>query len=93
MYLFKNTNNSKADKPDSNNELNESLSIESETEATDYEEDKVKIDSNDSSIDSDDISMEVEEINFEEKSTEKISFDRVKLKKFDPTLDLSLIHI
>ncbi len=33
--------------------------------------------------------MEVEEINFEEKSTEKISFDKVNLKKFDPTLDLS----
>ncbi len=88
LSLFKNTNNSKASKPDSNNKLNESLSIESDVENTDYEEDKVKIDSNDSSINSDEISMEVEEINFEEKSSEKISFDRVKLKKFDPTLDL-----
>ena len=88
LYLFKNRNNSKAGKPDSNNKLNESLSIESDVETNDYEEDKVKIDSNDSSINSDEISMEVEEINFEEKSSEKISFDRVKLKKFDPTLDL-----
>ncbi len=88
LYLLKKTKNSKVDKPDSNNELNESLSIESDIETTDYEEDKAKIDSNDFSIDSDEISMEVEEINFEEKSNEKISFDRVKLKKFDPTLDL-----
>ena len=88
LYLFKKTNNSKASKPDSTNKLNESISIESDIETTDYEEDKVKIDSNDSSIDSDEISMEVEEINFEEKSSEKISFDRVKLKKFDPTLNL-----
>ena len=88
LYLLKKTKNSKVDKPDSNNELNESLSIESDIETTDYKEDKAKIDSNDSSIDSDEISMEVEEINFEEKSNEKISFDRVKLKKFDPTLDL-----
>ena len=88
LYLLKKTKNSKVDKPDSNNELNESLSIESDIETNDYEEDKAKIDSNDSSIDSDEISMEVEEINFEEKSNEKISFDRVKLKKFDPTLDL-----
>jgi len=88
LHLFKKTNNSKAGKPDSNNKLNESLSIESDVETNDYEEDKVKIDSNDSSINSDEISMEVEEINFEEKSSQKISFDRVKLKKFDPTLDL-----
>ena len=88
LYLLKKTKNSKVDKPYSNNELNESLSIESDIETTDYEEDKAKIDSNDFSIDSDEISMEVEEINFEEKSNEKISFDRVKLKKFDPTLDL-----
>ena len=88
LYLLKKTKNSKVDKPDSNNELNESLSSESDIETTDYEEDKAKIDSNDFSIDSDEISMEVEEINFEEKSNEKISFDRVKLKKFDPTLDL-----
>ena len=88
LNLFKKTNNSKAGKPDSNNKLNESLSIESDIETNDYEEDKVKIDSNDSSINSDEISMEVEEINFEEKSSEKISFDRVKLKKFDPTLNL-----
>ncbi len=88
LYLLKKTKNSKVDKPDSNNELNESLSIESDIETTDYEEDKAKIDSSDFSIDSDEISMEVEEINFEEKSNEKISFDRVKLKKFDPTLDL-----
>ena len=33
--------------------------------------------------------MEVEEINFEEKSTKDISFNKVDLKKFDPTLDLS----
>ena len=88
LNLFKKTNNSKAGKPDSNNKLNESLSIESDIETNDYEEDKVKIDSNDSSINSDEISMEVEEINFEEKSSQKISFDRVKLKKFDPTLNL-----
>jgi S-DNA-T family DNA segregation ATPase FtsK/SpoIIIE len=37
----------------------------------------------------DNISMEVEEINFEEKSTKDISFNKVDLKKFDPTLDLS----
>ena len=88
LSLFKNTNNSKTDTLDSTNELNESLNTESEIETSDYEEEKVKIDSKDSSIDSDEISMEVEEINFEEKSTEKISFDRVNLKKFDPTLDL-----
>ena len=88
LSLLKNTNNSKTDTLDSTNELNESLNTESEIETSDYEEEKVKIDSKDSSIDSDEISMEVEEINFEEKSTEKISFDRVNLKKFDPTLDL-----
>ncbi len=88
LSLFKNTNNSKTDTLDSTNELNDSSNIESEIETSDYEEEKVKIDSKDSSIDSDEISMEVEEINFEEKSTEKISFDRVNLKKFDPTLDL-----
>ena len=88
LSLFKNTNNSKTDTLDSTDELNESLNTESEIETSDYEEEKVKIDSKDSSIDSDEISMEVEEINFEEKSTEKISFDRVNLKKFDPTLDL-----
>ena len=33
--------------------------------------------------------MEVEEINFEEKSTKNISFNKVDLKEFDPTLDLS----
>ena len=88
LSLFKNTNNSKTDTLDSTNELNESLNTESEIETSDYEEEKVKIDSKDSSIDSDEISMEVEEINFEEKSTEKISFDRVNVKKFDPTLDL-----
>ena len=88
LSLLKNTNNSKTDTLDSTNELNESLNSESEIETSDYEEEKVKIDSKDSSIDSDEISMEVEEINFEEKSTEKISFDRVNLKKFDPTLDL-----
>ena len=87
LSLFKNTNNLKNDTLDSTNELNESLNIESDIETSDYEE-EVKIDSKDSSIDSDEISMEVEEINFEEKSTEKISFDRVNLKKFDPTLDL-----
>ena len=88
LSLFKNTKNSKTDTLDSTNELDESLNIESEIETSNYEEEKVKIDSKDSSIDSDEISMEVEEINFEEKSTEKISFDRVNLKKFDPTLDL-----
>ncbi len=88
LSLLKNTNNSKTDTLDSTNELNESLNTESEIETSDYEEEKVKIDSKESSIDSDEISMEVEEINFEEKSTEKISFDRVNLKKFDPTLDL-----
>ena len=88
LSLFKNTNNSKTNTLDSTNELNESLNTESEIETSDYEEEKVKIDSKDSSIDSDEISMEVEEINFEEKSTEKINFDRVNLKKFDPTLDL-----
>ncbi len=88
LSLFKNTNNSKTNTLDSTNELNESLNIESEIETSDYEEEKVKIDPKDSTIDSDEISMEVEEINFEEKSTEKISFDRVNLKKFDPTLDL-----
>ena len=71
LYLLKKTKNSKVDKPDSNNELNESLSIESDIETTDYEEDKAKIDSNDFSIDSDEISMEVEEINFEEKAMKK----------------------
>ena len=55
LYLLKKTKNSKVDKPDSNNELNESLSIESDIETTDYEEDKAKIDSNDFSIDSDEI--------------------------------------
>jgi S-DNA-T family DNA segregation ATPase FtsK/SpoIIIE len=54
-----------------------------------YEEDEVETDSSESVTVSDEISMEVEEINFEEKSTEKISFDKVNLKKFDPTLDLS----
>ena len=88
LSLFKNTNNSKTDTLDSTIELNESSNIQSEIETSDYEEEKVKIDSKDPSIDSDEISMEVEEINFEEKSTEKISFDRVNLKKFDPTLDL-----
>ena len=40
-------------------------------------------------IPDDNISIEVEEINFEEKSTKDISFNKVDLKKFDPTLDLS----
>ena len=52
------------------------------------------IDNNKNEFDStktpdDNISMEVEEINFEEKSTKDISFNKVDLKKFDPTLDLS----
>ena len=42
-----------------------------------------------SKISDDNISMEVEEINFEEKSTKNISFNKVDLKEFDPTLDLS----
>ena len=88
LSLFSKSNNLKTNKQDSNYEFNENLNNGSDIVTTDYEEDKVKIDSKSSSIDSDDISIEVEEINFEEKSTEKISFDRVKLKKFDPTLDL-----
>ena len=50
------------------------------------EEDEVKLES---TINDDNVSMEVKEINFEEKSTKNISFNKVDLKKFDPTLDLS----
>ena len=81
----------KNDKPELVDELNDNLNVESEMEIPDaiHEEDLIKTDSSESLIVSDEISMEVEEINFEEKSTEKISFDKVNLKKFDPTLDLS----
>ena len=81
----------KNDKPELVDELNDNLNVESEMELPDtiHEEDEVKTDSSESLTVSDEISMEVEEINFEEKSTEKISFDKVNLKKFDPTLDLS----
>ena len=50
------------------------------------EEDEVKLES---TINDDNVSMEIKEINFEEKSTKNISFNKVDLKKFDPTLDLS----
>ena len=81
----------KNDKPELVDELNDNLNVDSDMELpnTIHEEDLVKTDSSESLTVSDEISMEVEEINFEEKSTEKISFDKVNLKKFDPTLDLS----
>ena len=50
------------------------------------EEDEVKLES---TINDNNVSMEIKEINFEEKSTKNISFNKVDLKKFDPTLDLS----
>ena len=55
----------------------------------DIEESEAKVESIELSNGSDEISMEVEKINFEEKSTEHVSFGKVNLKKFDPTLDLS----
>ena len=81
----------KNDQPELVSELKDSLNVDPDLELsnTSYKKDKVKIKSNESLSDSDEISMEVEEINFEEKTTDKISFDRVNLKKFDPTLDLS----
>ena len=81
----------KNDQPELVSELKDSLNVDPDLELsnTSYKKDKVKIKSNESISDSDEISMEVEEINFEEKTTDKISFDRVNLKKFDPTLDLS----
>ncbi len=81
----------KNDQPELVSELKDSLNVDPDLELsnTSYKKDKIKIKSNESLSDSDEISMEVEEINFEEKTTDKISFDRVNLKKFDPTLDLS----
>ena len=81
----------KNDKPELVDGLSDNLNVEPEMKLPDtiHEEDEVKTDSSESLNGSDEISMEVEEINFEEKSTEKISFDKVNLKKFDPTLDLS----
>ena len=82
---------SKNDKTELVDELNDNLNVETEMElpSSIHGENEVKTDSNGSKTDSDEISIEVEEINFEEKSNEKISFDKVGLKKFDPTLDLS----
>ena len=63
------------------------LNLEDELVSEPIESDENELES--SKISDDNISMEVEEINFEEKSTKNISFNKVDLKEFDPTLDLS----
>jgi len=63
------------------------LNLEDKVVSESIESDENDLES--SKISDDNISMEVEEINFEEKSTKNISFNKVDLKEFDPTLDLS----
>jgi len=64
--------------------------LKDDLESTENEKDRIQLESSktDESYD-DDVSMEVKEINFEEKSTKNITFNKVDIKKFDPTLDLS----
>ena len=71
------------------NILNKST-LKDNLESNVNEEDRIQLESSESDENfGDDVSMEIKEINFEEKSTKNISFDKVDIKKFDPTLDLS----
>ena len=77
----------KTDKKSIEDKIMDDPGLKIDLESKSDEENKIQLES--TKISDDNVSMEVEEINFEEKSTQSISFNKVDLKKFDPTLDLS----
>ncbi len=77
----------KTDKKSIEDKIMDDPDLKIDLESKSDEENKIQLES--TKISDDNVSMEVEEINFEEKSTQSISFNKVDLKKFDPTLDLS----
>lgn len=77
----------KTDKKSIEDKIMDDSGLKIDLKSKSDEENKIQLES--TKISDDNVSMEVEEINFEEKSTQSISFNKVDLKKFDPTLDLS----